>query len=308
MDAERHALALGQALREPMDSAVAWRPSPARTFQLFDPKPRQITVVPFSDRVVHHALCDVLLPDFERFAIFHSYACRTGKGQHAALLYCQKVVRSQKDGWVFKGDIRAYFASIPHDRLLEIIHRRVSEPDLRALLAQIVRAYPSSEGRGLPIGALTSQHLANLYLGVLDHYVKDDLGVRGYLRYMDDFAAFGTQADVLLLRSQIAQFLQDRLGLSLNERTSRVLPVRDGVPMLGMRVYPAVIRISSARWQRFKKRHHAVEQQLCDGILTEEQAAASLTSQYAHLQKWNTYRLRRGFLNQLSQSDCEPRN
>lgn len=301
MDAERHGLALSAALREPMGSESAWRPGPARTFQLYDPKLRQITVVPFADRVVHHALCEVLLPDFERFAIFHSYACRVGKGQHAALHCCQKCVRAQKDGWVFKGDIRAYFASIPHDRLIEVIHRRVGESDLRALLTQIVHAYPSGEGHGLPIGALTSQHLANLYLGVLDHYVKDALGARRYLRYMDDFAVFGTKEEVLMFRRHIAQFLHERLGLSLNERTSRVLPVRDGVPMLGMRVYPAVIRISRARWQQFQKRHRAVEQQLSDGILSGEQAAASLTSQYAHLQKWNTYRLRRGFLERNTQ-------
>ena len=159
---------------------------------------------------------------------------------------------------------------------MEVIHRRVGESDLRALLDQIVHAYPSGEGRGLPIGALTSQHLANLYLGVLDHYVKDDLGVRRYLRYMDDFAVFGTKEEVLQLRRQIALFLYDRLGLSLNERTSRVLPVPDGVPMLGMRVYPAMIRISRSRWQRFQKRHRAVEQQLSDGTITEEQAAAIL--------------------------------
>lgn len=96
MDAERHGLALSRALREPMGSESAWRPGPARTFQLYDPKLRQITVVSFADRVVHHALCEVLLPDFERFAIFHSYACRAGKGQHAALLCCQKYARSQK--------------------------------------------------------------------------------------------------------------------------------------------------------------------------------------------------------------------
>ena len=99
-----------------------------------------------------------------------------------------------------------------------------------------------------------------------------------------------------MFRRQIALFLHNRLGLSLNERTSRVLPVRDGVPMLGMRVYPAVVRISRARWQRFQKRHRTVEQQLSDGVLTEEQAADSLTSQYAHLQKWNTYRIRQRFL------------
>ena len=107
---------------------------------------------------------------------------------------------------MFKGDIRAFFASIPHERLLELIHRRVGESDLRALLAQIVHAYPSGEGRGLPIGALTSQHLANLYLGVLDHYVKDALGARRYLRYMDDFAVFGTKEEVLMFRRHIAQF------------------------------------------------------------------------------------------------------
>jgi retron-type reverse transcriptase len=187
MDAERECLRLQRSLRAAPDRTDAWRPGSARTFCIRDPKPRQITQLPFADRVVHHALCAVVDPLLERYAIFDSYACRPGKGQHAALRRAQRFVATRPGGWAVKGDVASYFASIPHDPLLALLARRVREPEVLHVLERIVRAYPSGPGRGLPIGALTSQHLANLYLGALDHYIilylsaldhyiKDDLG------------------------------------------------------------------------------------------------------------------------------------
>ena len=305
MDAERRCLQLQEELRAESGSAAAWKPGPARTFRLFDPKPRLIAVVPFADRVVHHALCQVVEPEFERFAIKDSYACRKGKGQHAAILCGQRYAAASRDGFYFKGDVKAYFASIPHERLIEVLKRRVKEPDVREVLERIICAYPSEEGRGLPIGALTSQHLANLYLGVLDHYVKDDLGVRRYLRYMDDFVAFGSRQEMLSLRERVREFLQEKLGLALNEKTSRVQPVRDGVPMLGLRVYPAMVRVSQPRWRRFRKKQEKLEGKLRSGACSEEEVAQRVASQYAHLEKWNTYRLRRAMLKKLAEARTE---
>lgn len=158
MDAERECLALQQALRRPADDQRAWQPGPCRRFVLHDPKRRVISVVPFRDRVVHHALCRELLPDLERYAIHDSYACRTGKGQHAALFRLQRFARHPAATWAFKGDIAGYFAAIPHDRLLHLIRSRVRDESLCQWLERIVRAYPATPGHGLPIGALTSQH------------------------------------------------------------------------------------------------------------------------------------------------------
>lgn len=292
MDAERECLRLQRSLRAAPDRTDAWRPGPARTFCIRDPKPRQITQLPFADRVVHHALCGVVDPLLERYAIFDSYACRPGKGQHAALHRAQRFVAAQPSGWAVKGDVAAYFASIPHDPLLALLARRVREPEVLHVLERIVRAYPCGPGRGLPIGALTSQHLANLYLGALDHYIKDDLGHRYYLRYMDDFIALGDRQAMVVLRQQIEEFLHDRLLLCLNSRSSQLRSVRDGVPFLGMRVYAAIIRPQAAIWRRFRKRVRAIEAALSTHQVTEEEAAKRLESQYAHAAHFNTYRLR----------------
>ena len=300
MDAERECLRLERSLRHPPDHPEAWQPSPCRQFVIRDPKLRLISVVPFRDRVVHHALCGELLPLLERYAIHDSYACREGKGQHAALERAKQFARANRDGWAFKGDIAAYFASIPHDRLLEQIRKRIPDRELCGLLERIIRAYPVTTGRGLPIGTLTSQHLANLYLGALDHRIKDDLGIRHYLRYMDDFVAMGDRAELVRLREQCQEYLIERLGLVLNLRTTQLVRVRDGVRMLGMRVYPTMTRVSPDRWRRFKRKQRMIERSLQEGALSEEEAAVRLSSQYAHLMMFDTHRLRCNHLARLT--------
>lgn len=306
MDAERECLRLQRALRLPPDSPEAWRPGPAYSFDIRDPKPRRITALPFVDRVVHHALCAVIEPRLTRYAIYDSYACQVGKGQHAALARAQRFVVASRGGWAFRGDVTSYFASIPHEPLLDLLMRRVADRELVERLERIVRAYPAATGRGLPIGALTSQHLANLYLGALDHYIKDDLGVRRYLRYMDDWLAVGDRDAMLELRGQVEAYLRERLLLKLNPRTSNVLPLRDGVPLLGMRVYEAVIRMRPERWRRFRRTQRAVAEALQAGELDEDEAARRLASQYAHIAQFDTYRLRKNELARLAEASNGP--
>ena len=299
MDAEPRCLALGRALRLPSDHSDAWRPSPGHPCQIRDPKPRLITVVPFADRVVHQALCAEIEPAFERYAVHDSYACRFGKGQHSALRRAQAFARRWP--WCLKGDIARYFASIPHERLLALVGRRVKDAGLRDLVGRVVRA-PSPHldlGRGLPVGALTSQHLANLYLGQLDHHAKDDLGWKGYLRYMDDFLVFGERDALRVLLDALRAWLDDALGLSLNERISRVMPVRDGVPFLGWRVFPDHIVPRPASRRRWRRRILATERARLAGTLSDEQAAASLSASFAHLSTFDTWHLRRRLLGAL---------
>lgn len=278
MDAERECLRLRDALRRPIGHPDAWKPGIPRHFSIRDPKPRMITAVPFIDRVVHHALCAEMEPLWERYAIFDSYACREGKGQHAAVERASHFARGAL--WAFKGDVTAFFASVPHEPLLRLLRRLVPDERLCELMGRIVRAHGA--GRGLPIGALTSQHLANLYLGQLDHFIKDQRGVRRYLRYMDDLVAFGERDAMRELWAAVKD-LQRPLGLVLNETRSLVLPVRDGVPVLGLRVFGHKTRLQPERRRRFDRRQAEVEAALREGEITEEEAASRLTSQLAHI-------------------------
>ena len=300
MDAETHCLALERALRLPAAHAHAWRPGPVRRFPIRDPKPRTITEVPFADRVVHHALMVVAEPYLERRAVFDSYACRKGKGQHAALHRAHRFARACD--WALKADVASYFASIPHDGLMALVRRCVPDRATCDLLERIVRSpgLETAPGRGLPIGALTSQHLANLYLSPLDHWLKDDLGLRRYVRYMDDFIVFGDRAALRQLRSVLEEFLGRRLGLALNLRATRVLPTRDGVPFLGFSIRPGSVRARPATARRFRRRLAALDARYALGDITEEECAARLGSVCAHLSAWDTHALR---TNALSRHD-----
>ncbi len=293
MDAERHCLALGRALRLPAAHRAAWRPGPIRRFRIRDPKPRVISEVPFADRVVHHAIMTAVEPHFERYAIFDSYACRRGKGQLAALQRAQRFAR--RGGWALKVDYAAYFASIPHDRLLRLVRRRVPDAALVALIERIVRApgHAPATGRGLPIGALTSQHLANLYLGQVDHWFKDERGVRCYLRYMDDHVAFGDRGSLRDMLNDLRIFARTRLGLWLNERQTRLMPVRDGVPFLGFRVFRGVVRPRPATARRFRRGLASLAAAHAEGSITDDELAAAAGSRCAQLEHFDTLSLRR---------------
>jgi retron-type reverse transcriptase len=167
--------------------AGTYRMQPYHTFTIYEPKQRQICAAAFRDRVVQHALCTVLDPLFEASFIHDTYACRRGKGTHAAVRRAQQFAR--KFPYVLKCDVRKYYDSIDHAVLKALLRRQLKDTACLALLDHII-AHPlpgSRPGKGLPIGNLTSQYFANLYLGELDHLVKERLRCKGYVRYMDDF-------------------------------------------------------------------------------------------------------------------------
>jgi retron-type reverse transcriptase len=192
-----------------------YKPKPLRIFRIREPKVREIGASDFRDRVVHHAVCNVIEPILERGYIHHSYACRVGKGTHRAVRQAQ--IFGRKNRYYLKCDIKHYFASIDRDILKEIIVRKLKDPDLIWLLNTIIDRAPSDQPeKGIPIGSLTSQHFANLYLDRLDHYIKDYLRVKSYLRYMDDFILFcDEKTDLHSLHISIRNFLHDELELEL---------------------------------------------------------------------------------------------
>ena len=199
-----------------------WQPSRFTEFYIHDPKKRLISAPPFKDRVVHHALVRVIAPLFEAKFISDSFACRAGKGTHAAKERVEAFARSAQKQWgdyyVLKGDIKGYFYSINRRTLLDLVERTIADKEVLWLIRSIVEH--DGDDQGIPLGALTSQLFANVYLDALDHHLKDGLGVKMYARYMDDFVVVHRDKAYLKdLLSEIERFITCRLQLALNPKT-----------------------------------------------------------------------------------------
>jgi hypothetical protein len=284
-------------LQEELESG-AYRPQPFRVFSIYEPKPRQICAAALRDRVLHHAVCHILDPIFERRMIADTYACRRGKGTHAALRRVQTLARRWP--YYFQADIRQYFASIDHATLKALLRRMLKDARLLALLDLIIdQPVPNSEtGCGLPIGNLTSQYFANLYLGELDHYLAERVGVGGYVRYMDDFLFFGKGPAELWEKAVLARdFLTDELQLAWKD-TPVVAPTHTGIAFLGWRVFPSLVRLQASQWRRFKHQVRGLERAYTQGEIDETQLAESVRSMVSHLAYGDTLALRRRWLDE----------
>lgn len=233
-----------------------WRPGEPRRFWVRDPKWREITAPPFADRIVHHAIVRVIEPLFERRFIHDSYACRASKGTHAAVdrlhRYMRGAARRWPNAYLVRCDISKYFASIRHDILMHTVTRVLPCPRTLALMQSVIGGY-GFDGVGLPVGALTSQLLANAMLDPLDHYIKDDLGVRGYVRYMDDFVLIAHDKHAARrLLAQIDGFVS-AMGLVLNPK-SGIWPLKRGCTFCGYRVLPTHVAVTQAAKRRWRHR------------------------------------------------------
>jgi len=228
-----------------------------RSFREFDPKERWIHAAAFPERVAHHAIMNLCEPVFERAAVFDSYACRKGKGQVAAGERARGYARRYP--WFLKMDVRKYFDSIPHERLLELLARLFKDAGVLRLFENIVGSYETRLGHGLPIGSLTSQYFANHFLTGLDRFARETLQAPGYVRYMDDFALWHPDKGFLKeARDRITAWLADERGLvvkpePLVNRTDR------GMDFLGLRVFPHTVRLNHRSKIRFLRRLRSLE-------------------------------------------------
>lgn len=238
-------------------------------FTVRDPKVRTICAASFPERVLHHAVMNLCEPRLDAYAIHDSYACRKGKGNRKALTRAQEFAR--KFPWYLKLDIRKYFDSIDHGIAMQLLSRQFKEKRLLSLFASILDTYHAAPGKGLPIGNLISQHLANFYLGVFDHWIKEIRSVKGYLRYMDDFVLFSYNKSVLKSElEQIVRFLEARLALKLKDNIQLNRTVL-GLPFLGFRVFPAHIRLLPRTRKRFSEKLRQYEEKYMDGRWSESE-------------------------------------
>lgn len=208
-------------------------PSPYRHFMVFEPKPRPISAVTFKDRIVHHALMNVIGPTFDRALLPYTFACRDGLGTHAGVRHIQSLLRKTGATHYLQTDFRQYFASIARAILHELFAAKIACHWALDLLARIV---PVS-GHGLPIGALTSQHSANLYAGDLDRLVHFDLKPLGWARYMDDMVLLGDDAATLReYKTRLETRALETRDLHLSRW--RIAPISAGIDFLGFRIWP----------------------------------------------------------------------
>ncbi len=221
----------------------------ARSFAIRDPKPRVIHAPCFRERALHHAVMNRIGPVLERSLVDDTYACRVGRGALAAVSRCHQHV--QRFQWWAKLDIRQYFASIDHRVVLKQLSRKFKSEELLAFLYRIIDAY-GEDRRGLPIGALTSQCLANFYLGPLDRFLSEQRQVCGMVRYMDDFIFWGnSRREVSATDAACRAFLRNELKLEAkpNRQINRS---SGGVTLCGFRVFPGTIRLAQSRMRRFR--------------------------------------------------------
>jgi retron-type reverse transcriptase len=292
-----------------------YRPGPYASFHIHEPKRRLISAAPFRDRVVHHALCNLTQPLLERGFIADSYANRVGKGTHRALARCQYFARRYP--YAMACDIRQYFPSIDHAILRAILARKVRDPAVMGLIDRILAGgagllvdeyhmvyfagddlLAALRPRGLPIGNLTSQLWANAYLDGFDHFVKRELRVRGYVRYVDDFLFFAEDKPALRAwKSRLETRLAD-LRLTLHAGAGP-RPVTEGVPFLGFVVYPDRRRLKRRKGIHFRRRLRALASACRAGRLPRAALAASIRGWVNHARHGNTVGLRKAVFREV---------
>ncbi len=275
-----------------------YEPSPYHYFEIHDPKDRVISVAAFRDRIVHHAVVGCLEAFYEHRFIYDSYATRTNKGVHAAAQRAQYFC--QQNTFYLKIDIRKYFPSIVHKILLAQLQHHINDKPLMALLTKLIQN-SNTTGTGLPIGNLTSQFFANIYLHELDLFIKQTLHIKHYLRYMDDMVFFDNDKQVLKnALSEIEKFIDTRLQLTLKPNATCLNYTRLGLSFLGYRIYRHKILMRTENSRRVVRKIQIKKHWHDSGKLSEAKFTETLNSYWAHLSYFGNLGLRKKICEKLN--------
>jgi retron-type reverse transcriptase len=308
LDLEKHLISLQRELQD-----QSYRPGRYNHFRIYEPKVRLISAAPYKDRVVHHALVKVIEPIFNRAMIDDSYANRLGKGTHRAVDRFTQFAKRRL--YVLKMDVVRFFPSLDHHLLTDAISKKIKDKQILWLVGVILDSgwtaeadgsldyfpgddlfTPLSRKRGLPIGNLTSQFFANVYLDGFDHYVKEGLGCKCYIRYMDDMVIFeDSKRRLRELRAAMLERLgQLRLRIHLNK--AQIWPVQKGTDWLGYRVYPTHRRVRRSNVKRFRERLQLLTEAYRRREIDLEKVKASILSWLGHVKHADSYHLRQQIL------------
>lgn len=297
------------ALQEELKSKT-YKPGAYHSFFIHDPKKRLISAAPFRDRVVHHALCRVIEPIWEARFIHDSYANRVGKGTHRALDRAQDFSRRYK--YVLQCDVKQFFPSIDHEILMNEFSRLIKDKDVLWLCESILKSgdgvladeyevkyfegddlFAVNRPRGLPIGNLTSQFWANVYMNEFDHFVKRELKCPAYVRYVDDFLLFSNDRKQLAdWRAGVIERIA-KLRLTLHEECAQIFPTSTGIPFLGFRLYPDHRLLKTRKAIYFRRKFSHLLGEYSKGLLSFERLNQSVQGWVNHVRFGDTWGLRR---------------
>lgn len=295
--------------------AGSYRPGPYRSFVIHEPKRRLISAAPFRDRVVHHALCNVIEPLFEGHFSAASFANRVGKGTHRAVTRAQELAREHP--FVLQLDLEQFFPSVDHGILRRRLEARIADPRVLALVDTILASgqgllddvyrmvyFPGDDlfavnrPRGLPIGNLTSQFWANVYLDELDQFITDELGCLAYVRYVDDLLLFA-DSKATLWRFKAA-VLDQLASLRLTAHPgAHPRPVTEGFPFLGFTLSPGRRRLKSRKGLHFRRKLKADLAAWRTGVTSGTEVVASVQGWLNHVRYGDTLGLQRELLETL---------
>ena len=272
-----------------------------RRFTVYEPKERIVCAAAFRERVLHHAFMNVLEPWIEKWLVFDTYACRKGKGQLAAVDRALGFARKYR--YFLKCDIRKFFDSVPHAGIEAMLRRKIKDESVVWWLMRIVGTYETEPGRGVPIGNLTSQHLANLYLDPLDRFRGG-----GYVRYMDDFVYWADDKELLCrVRDAVGGFLVCELGLKL-KASPYINRTAHGMDFLGFRVRPDGLRAAREGLKRYRRKMRMCGMLFREGLLSENAYQDRITALTAPLLVARTRGWRCAHFGDPARSvGCEPR-
>ncbi len=251
-------------------------------FKIYDPKERQICAASFAERVLHHAIINVCHQYIDNRLIYDTYATRIKKGTYKAL--DRAGIFSKKNNYFVKFDIRKYFDSIDHKIMKQILQKYFKDKKLLNIFDQIIDSYSVKKGKGLPIGNLTSQYFANMYLGELDNFIKHNLKIKYYIRYMDDFVFFvNSKSEIHFFSKQITDFIREKLKLTVKIFYSN--KTSNGLSFLSYRVFPNKILLSKKAKKRFKVSIKKYAYLLKNNLISQEEYALHIRAYTAFEQK-----------------------
>ncbi len=298
---------LAENLRQLQNELISqtYKPKPLQTFILQDPKTRKISKSHFRDRIIHHALCNVIEPIFDKSFIFDSYANRKGKGTLKAIqrfdFFKRKVSKNNsRKCFVLKADIKQYFDSVDHEILLSLVERKITDSKVIWLIRTILSNFKSSgTGKGMPLGNLTSQFFANVYLNELDYFVKHHLRAKYYLRYVDDFVILHSSKEQLeIWKGEIDRFLGENLRLEIHPDKSKILFLSSGIDFVGFRnfYYFRLLRKRNIRNIKAKV-------ELFNGDWISSKKFFEIFQGWEAYAKWaNTFKLRKRVAKEITES------
>ncbi len=299
---QENLLSLQEELRK-----ESYRPLPLKTFILQDPKIRKISKSAFRDRIVHHAVYAIIESPFEAKFIHDSYANRIGKGTINALkrldTFKRKISKNNtKKVYALKADIKQYFEHVNHHILFSLLQKEIQDEKILSLINYILQNY-NGGGNGMPLGNLTSQFFANVYLHELDTFVKHTLRAKYYIRYVDDFVLLHTNKESLQQwKENIEKFLLEKLNLTLHPQKTKILRLEKGIPFLGFRVFYYHKLLQKKNIRKFQKTFQTMEELYKDETLEREKAVEKFEGWMAFAVHGETYKLRKTFAKRFNRS------